>query len=481
MFDSAQTNILWDGEVAGRSPDAEGDFYTVADAQIDHNYWQEKIVDSLLAISSLPNSEFLIIYGGSVIDSGSGQVDISECMAIGKNSLGDRRIIRIPTLTNIALPSGWNDGRSIWVIARHDFKLSSATRTHRAGILYHYQTQDTYMGDSNGYVSTGTDDLFVDSDPIATDVILGKFTMTGTTFLNLNVNSPTLNILNADKHDGTDVQTILDSVSDLNVPTSKATADYIKSIYIENLGSITNSAGTPNTIIDFGVGKSWSDDYTTWIADVVGMSKTSGSWVAGTGNGMLDTGSFSASKVYYLYRIWNGTTFAVDYLMSLSSNAPTMPSGYTKKRLIGAVLTDASTHFIAANFSRPTKDIFQCIYKSPINDRAAGVAGNTARNLLTISAPIGSIVKLIARLQAESVQSANTEFLSVGSTFETDVSPGVIESCACAMDSSISGVYGMASAEPTAIVDSNQQIFWRIAAMSGSNVSISIKAWQLSL
>lgn len=191
VFDSVQTNILADGEVAGRSPDAEGDFYTIADAQADHNYWQEKIVDSILATTLTPNAEFLIIYGGVVTDSGSGQVDISECVAIGKNGNGDRRLIRIPALTNISIPSGWNDGRSIWVRARHDFKLGTATRAHRAGTSYHYQIQDTYMGDSNGYVSTGTDDLFVDADPVATDVILGKFTMTGTTFADLGVRTYT--------------------------------------------------------------------------------------------------------------------------------------------------------------------------------------------------------------------------------------------------------------------------------------------------
>ena len=201
ILDSIHTNILADGEVSGRTPDAEGDFYLVTDAQADHNYWHERIVDSILASSSTPTAEFLILHGGIVSDSGSGQVDISECLAIGKNSSGDRRLIRIPALTNVSIPTGWNDGRNIWVIAQHDYKLGSATRTHRAGTSYHYQIQDTYFGDSNGYVSTSSDDLFTDSDPSATDTILAKFTITGTTFASagLDERSPILKPLNDDK------------------------------------------------------------------------------------------------------------------------------------------------------------------------------------------------------------------------------------------------------------------------------------------
>lgn len=191
MFDSEFTNILWNGEVAGRDPDAEGDYYHITDGQADQNYWQEKLADTIGSLTTVPASEFLILYGGVVSDSGSGQVDISECVARGRDADGNRRLIHIPALTNVALPSGWNDGRPIWVIARYDFKLGTATRTHRAGTSYHYQLNDTYAGDSNGYVSTGTDDLFVDSDPVATDTILGKFTMTGTTFVDLDIRSLT--------------------------------------------------------------------------------------------------------------------------------------------------------------------------------------------------------------------------------------------------------------------------------------------------
>ncbi|MBF0240315.1 MAG: hypothetical protein HQM12_21630 [SAR324 cluster bacterium] len=49
----------------------------------------------------------------------------------------------------------------------------------------------------------------------------------------------------------------------------------------------------------------------------------------------LDTGSEAANSWYFIWVIWNGTTTAS--LLSASSTAPTMPSGYTHNRLVGAV------------------------------------------------------------------------------------------------------------------------------------------------
>jgi len=192
MFDTEYTNIYGDSEVAGRSPDAEGDYYHITDAQADNNYWQEKIADVIGAISDSPTTDFMILYGGVISDSGSSQIDISAGVVRTKDSSGNKRLAYIPAITNLALPSGWNDGRDIWVTARYDAKLGSSTRAHRAGTSYHYQLMDTYMGDANGIASTTTDDMFASADPVATAAILGKFTMTGSTFVNLSagVRSP---------------------------------------------------------------------------------------------------------------------------------------------------------------------------------------------------------------------------------------------------------------------------------------------------
>ncbi|MCU1758697.1 hypothetical protein NTD84_03050 [Pseudomonas sp. 14P_8.1_Bac3] len=62
---------------------------------------------------------------------------------------------------------------------------------------------------------------------------------------------------------------------------------------------------------------------------------------ANAGANGLDVGAGSSQTVltwYYVWVIWNGTTTAG--LLSLSSTAPTLPSGYTHKARVGAVRTD---------------------------------------------------------------------------------------------------------------------------------------------
>lgn len=65
---------------------------------------------------------------------------------------------------------------------------------------------------------------------------------------------------------------------------------------------------------------------------------------ATVGINALDAGSLANNTWYYLWVIYNGTTVAS--LGSTSSTAPTMPSGYTYKALVGAMTTDGSANFL---------------------------------------------------------------------------------------------------------------------------------------
>jgi hypothetical protein len=99
---------------------------------------------------------------------------------------------------------------------------------------------------------------------------------------------------------------------------------------------IANDATSPTTKIDV-------------TANMIGTVVPSGTIVIdcthsgqATGND-LDTGTRQASKWYYIWVIYNGTTLAG--LASLSSTSPVMPSGYTYKSLVGVAVTDSSAHF----------------------------------------------------------------------------------------------------------------------------------------
>jgi hypothetical protein len=132
----------------------------------------------------------------------------------------------------------------------------------------------------------------------------------------------------------------------------------------------------------------WIFDDKTGQAQTAAMEKElNAAWVAGDGNGMLDTGSIAASTWYHLFHIYNPTSGASDYLASTSFAAPTLPAGYTKKRFIESILTDAGT---------PDIELFEHIgdmmYISNIQNSAnivgaAIVSGSAVTQALTGCAP----------------------------------------------------------------------------------------------
>lgn len=91
----------------------------------------------------------------------------------------------------------------------------------------------------------------------------------------------------------------------------------------------------------------------------------------------LDTGS-EASATWYFIHIIAKPDGTVDSLLSLSSTAPTMPSGYTFKALVGAIYNDGSSDFITI-FQRENK-----VIRDVINVLSGGVAtGYTLISLIT--------------------------------------------------------------------------------------------------
>jgi hypothetical protein len=108
--------------------------------------------------------------------------------------------------------------------------------------------------------------------------------------------------------------------------------------YIAGL-SYANNATDPTNDIDIAVGMalSSSGEKTIILAtafDAPLVKRLDAAWAAGSGNGGLDTGVVGNNN-YYIHLIMNDATGAVDVLFSLSATAPTMPSGYDRRRLIG--------------------------------------------------------------------------------------------------------------------------------------------------
>ena len=97
--------------------------------------------------------------------------------------------------------------------------------------------------------------------------------------------------------------------------------------------------------------------------------------IAVNGANGLDTGSEADSTWYSIWVIWNGTTAAG--LLSTSTSAPTLPSGYTYKFRAGWVRNDAGP-----NFTRFTK-YGNTVFQGPTNTVTSRLVFNVNSNINT--------------------------------------------------------------------------------------------------
>lgn len=128
------------------------------------------------------------------------------------------------------------------------------------------------------------------------------------------------------------------------------------------------------------------------------LTKTTGAWAVGTGQGGLDAGAVSASTGYYVYLIYRPDTGVTDVCFSLSSSAPTfgsnIPAAYTKYRRIGWMKTNGSsqwTKFIQRG------DYF--LWDTPVLDLSAYVFSAGALSVLqTLTVPRIAGVRALTRV-----------------------------------------------------------------------------------
>lgn len=129
--------------------------------------------------------------------------------------------------------------------------------------------------------------------------------------------------------------------------TAQTTADAANALAVANLprdhiaGLALSPAGGSATM-PIAAGQAANDANTVMITLASAINKTTAAWAAGNNQGGLDTGVIGGNSWYYFFLIRNPMTTVVDVLFSLSPTSPTMPSGFTQKRYIGASATLAS-------------------------------------------------------------------------------------------------------------------------------------------
>lgn len=135
-------------------------------------------------------------------------------------------------------------------------------------------------------------------------------------------------------------------------------------VYFKQQIILSNNTTDTNNDIDFSAGNFVFHD-NTGFANLSAITKRlDANFAIGTNQGGLDTGSKQINTWYYCYAIYNPTTQVSDVVFSASDTSPTLPSGYTKYRYIGVLITNASGNIISGTWHKD--GYFE--YNTPIVD-----------------------------------------------------------------------------------------------------------------
>lgn len=231
---------------------------------------------------------------------------------------------------------------------------------------------------------------------------------------------------------------------------------------------LSNDATSPNSVIDFTPGQ-WADNtQSSYITQSTIWTKSVGTWAAGTGNGMLDTGTIAASKWYHIFAISMANGVNGDFLMSLSNSSPTMPAGYILKRRIGSIKTDASSNIVAFQ-------VFGLDYRwsSYVVEYSASNPGVTEQTQTLTAVPLGIVCRSLINFiihNSEPSMGAMIYFHELGLA---DIAPGASGIMDVGICQNSSGITQWVADRRSIYTNTSAQINWRMN-VSTSNVNLQI-------
>lgn len=156
---------------------------------------------------------------------------------------------------------------------------------------------------------------------------------------------------------------------------------------------LSNDGVSPNTVLDIAACRAIDGGGSFVQAITTAWTKTTAAWVAGTGNGALDTGSVASNTWYHVWLISQASAASPDYLFSTSATAPTMPANYTLKRRIGSFKTaTASTNILAF-----TQDGDYFRWSASIRDVNVTISATTIQTA-TLTVPLGVNVQALINI-----------------------------------------------------------------------------------
>lgn len=151
--------------------------------------------------------------------------------------------------------------------------------------------------------------------------------------------------------------------------------------------NVSNSVGTPNSVLDIAAGFCVDSTNATAITGTAFTKSTAGTWTAGTGNNGMGAGlTIANSTWYHVFAIINAGAF--DVYFDTSITAANAPASTTAFRRIGSFRTNGSAQILAFT------QYGQAIHWTANYQDFAGTAP-TGATLLTLTVPPGLVVQPI--------------------------------------------------------------------------------------
>ena len=185
----------------------------------------------------------------------------------------------------------------------------------------------------------------------------------------------------------------------------------ISTTYIQQPIILSNNITNPNTQIDFAAGNFAFSDGSSFANFSAITKRLNANWVVGTNQGGLFTGTVQANSTYHCIAIYNPTTKISDvgFLLGIAGVAPdptsVLPSGFTKWKRIGSIMTNVSGNIRQAKWNIEGLGVIECIYSDVITDFNQGTNLPTTKTLQPLTLPVGISVKAIMQVDTPGLAS----------------------------------------------------------------------------
>ena len=200
-----------------------------------------------------------------------------------------------------------------------------------------------------------------------------------------------------------------------------------KLAYVAALNSViygltyANNAGDATNDLDIAAGGAMDATGAYFMVGSALTKQSDAVWAVGSAAGGLDTGAVGNSD-YYIWLIARSDTGVVDVLFSLSSTAPTMPTNYDFKRLIGWFKRVGGT-IVAFKTYETEGGGLEMKWDVPTLDINLAATLTTARRTDAVKVPLNFSV--IAWLRVVVTEAATEALVVICCPDEADAAPSI--------------------------------------------------------